>query len=113
VKRGSGEIDAMEKWYASPTGKGQLSEPIQNHERATEIGPPAPSSGQHDAGFHQPGEKRKKWSLPGPHGQRGRLPIEDFHNPYFSSLLMDRKVDTPSVVVTGSRSALLLVGPVL
>ncbi|MFZ1129497.1 MAG: hypothetical protein WAN38_01930, partial [Terriglobales bacterium] len=23
------------------------------------------------------------------------------HNPYFSSLLMDRKVDTPSVVVTG------------
>jgi hypothetical protein len=52
--------------------------------------------------FINPGEKAKEvefaWS-PMPNAAGYRLRIS--HNPYFSSLLMDRKVEASSVVVTG------------
>jgi hypothetical protein len=72
-------------------------------ERATEIGPPAPiTPGNMMPVFINPGEKTKEvefaWT-PMANAAEYRLRIS--HNPYFSSLLLDRKVETSSVVVTG------------
>ena len=72
-------------------------------ERATEIGPPAPiTPGNMMPVFINPEEKAKEvefaWT-PMANAAGYRLRIS--HNPYFSSLLLDRKVETPSVVVTG------------
>jgi hypothetical protein len=72
-------------------------------ERATEIGPPAPiTPGNMMPVFMNAGEKSKEvefaWT-PMTNAAGYRLRIS--HNPYFSSLLLDRKVETQSVVVTG------------
>jgi hypothetical protein len=72
-------------------------------ERATEIGPPAPiTPGNMMPVFINDGEKSKEvefaWT-PIANAIRYRLRIS--HNPYFSSLLLDRKVEAQSVVVTG------------
>jgi hypothetical protein len=72
-------------------------------ERATEIGPPTPiTPGNMMPVFINQGEKSKEvefsWT-PMANAAGYRLRIS--HNPYFSSLLLDRKVETPSVVVTG------------
>ncbi len=72
-------------------------------ERATEIGPPAPiTPGNMMPVFMNAGEKSKEvefaWTpMTSAAGYRLRIS----HNPYFSSLLLDRKVETQSVVVTG------------
>ena len=72
-------------------------------DRATEIGPPTPiSPGNMMPVFANIGEKSKEveftWT-PMTNAAGYRLRIA--HNPYFSSVLLDRKVQTPSVVVTG------------
>ena len=72
-------------------------------ERATEIGPPAPiTPGNMMPVFINAGEKSKEvefaWT-PMANAAGYRLRIS--HNPYFSSLLLDKKVEVPSVVVTG------------
>jgi hypothetical protein len=72
-------------------------------ERAAEMGPPTPiSPGNMMPVFINSGEKAKdmefSWT-PVANVAGYRLRIS--HNPYFSSLLLDRKVDAPSVVVTG------------
>jgi hypothetical protein len=72
-------------------------------ERATEIGPPVPiTPGNMMPVFIGTGEKSKEvdfaWT-PMANAAGYRLRIS--HNPYFSSTLLDRKVETPSVVVTG------------
>jgi hypothetical protein len=72
-------------------------------DRATEIGPPTPiTPGNMMPVFINDGEKSKElefaWT-PMANAAGYRLRIS--HNPYFSSLLLDRKVEMPSVVVTG------------
>ncbi|MGA7573979.1 MAG: hypothetical protein WBV31_19505 [Terriglobales bacterium] len=104
VKRGSGEIERNgEVVRLSNWEKVSFQNQSKTMERATEIGPPAPiTPGNMMPVFISPGEKAKEvefaWT-PMANAVGYRLKIS--HNPYFSSLLMDRKVDTPSVVVTG------------
>jgi hypothetical protein len=104
VKKGSGEIERNgETVHLSNWEKVSFKSAAKTMERAIEIGPPTPiTPGNMMPVFINAGEKSKDlefaWT-PMANAAGYRLRIS--HNPYFSSLLMDRKVDTPSVVVTG------------
>jgi hypothetical protein len=104
VKKGSGEIERNgEKVHLSNWEKVSFQSTSTNMERAREIGPPTPiTPGNMMPVFINAGEKSKEvdfaWT-PMANAAGYRLRIS--HNPYFSSLLLDRKVETPEVVVTG------------
>ena len=104
VKKGSGEIERNgEVVHLSNWEKVSFQSESKTMERATEIGPPTPiTPGNMMPVFINAGEKSKEvefaWT-PMANAAGYRLRIS--HNPYFSSLLLDRKVETPSVVVTG------------
>ena len=104
VKKGSGEIERNgEVVHLSNWEKVSFQSESKTMVRATEIGPPAPiTPGNMMPVFMNAGEKSKEvefaWT-PMTNAAGYRLRIS--HNPYFSSLLLDRKVDTQSVVVTG------------
>ena len=104
VKKGSGDIERNgEVVRLSSWEKVSFASASKTMARATEVGPPAPiTPGNMMPVFINAGEKSKEvefaWT-PMANATGYRLRIS--HNPYFSSLLLDRKVDTPSVVVTG------------
>ena len=104
VKKGSSEIERNgEVVHLSNWEKVSFQSDSKKMERATEIGPPTPiTPGNMMPVFANAGEKAKEvefaWT-PMANAAEYRLRIS--HNPYFSSLLLDRKVETPSVVVTG------------
>jgi hypothetical protein len=104
VKKGSGEIERNGQVVRlSDWEKVSFQSASKTMERGTEVGPPTPiTPGNMMPLFINPGEKAKEvefaWS-PMTNAVGYRLRIS--HNPYFSSLLLDRKVDTASVVVTG------------
>jgi hypothetical protein len=104
VRKGSGEIERNgEVVHLSNWEKVSFQSASKTMERATEIGPPAPiTPGNMMPVFLNPDEKAKEvefaWT-PMANATGYRLKIS--HNPYFSSLLLDRKVETASVVVTG------------
>ena len=104
LKKGGGEIERNgEVVHLSNWEKVTFQSGSKTMERAKEIGPPNPiTPGNMMPVFANPGEKAKEvefaWT-PMAHAAGYRLRIS--HNPYFSSLLLDRKVDTASVVVTG------------
>jgi len=104
VKKGSSEIERNgEKVHLANWEKVTFQSQSKTMERATEIGPPTPiAPGNMMPVFVNAGEKAKEvefsWT-PMSNAAEYRLRIS--HNPYFSSLLLDRKVETPSVVVTG------------
>jgi hypothetical protein len=104
VKKGSSEIERNgEVVHLSNWEKVSFQSQSKTMERATEIGPPTPiTPGNMMPVFINAGEKAKEvefaWT-PMPNAAGYRLRIS--HNPYFSSLLLDRKVEVPSVVVTG------------
>jgi hypothetical protein len=104
IKKGSGEIERNgEAVHLSSWEKVSFQNESKAMERATEIGPPTPiTPGNMMPVFINDGEKSKEvefsWT-PMVNAAGYRLRIS--HNPYFSSLLLDRKVETPSVVVTG------------
>jgi hypothetical protein len=104
LTKGSGDVERNgEKAHLTNWEKVSFQSTSKNMERAKEIGPPSPiNPGNMMPVFVNAGEKAKEvefsWT-PMAHAAGYRLRIS--HNPYFSSLLMDRKVDTASVVVTG------------
>jgi hypothetical protein len=104
VKKGSGDIERNgETVRLASWEKVSFRNDSKTMERATEIGPPAPiTPGNMMPVFMNAGEKSKEvefgWT-PMANAKGYRLRIA--HNPYFSTLLLDRKVDTASVVVTG------------
>ncbi len=104
VKKGSSEIERNgEVVHLSNWEKVTFQSGSKTMERATEIGPPTPiTPGNMMPVFINAGDKTKEvefaWT-PMANAAGYRLRIS--HNPYFSSLLLDRKVETPSVVVTG------------
>ena len=104
VRKGSGEIERNgEVVHLSNWEKVSFQSASKTMERATEIGPPTPiTPGNMMPVFMNADEKAKEvefaWT-PMANAAGYRLRIS--HNPYFSSLLLDRKVETPSVVVTG------------
>jgi hypothetical protein len=104
VRKGSGEIERNgEVVHLTNWEKVSFQSASKTMERATEIGPPAPiTPGNMMPVFLNPDEKAKEvefaWT-PMANATGYRLKIS--HNPYFSSLLLDRKVETASVVVTG------------
>jgi hypothetical protein len=104
VKKGSGTIERngpvvrLASWEKVTFQSGSKA-----MERAAEIGPPTPiSPGNMMPVFVNTAEKVKEvefaWT-PMPNAAGYRLRIA--HNPYFSAVLLDRKVETASVVVTG------------
>jgi hypothetical protein len=104
VKKGSTEIERNgETVHLSNWEKVSFQSESKTMARATEIGPPTPiTPGNMMPVFINTGDKSKEvdfaWT-PMANAVGYRLRIS--HNPYFSSLLMDRKVETSSVVVTG------------
>jgi len=104
VKKGSGEVERNgEMAHLLPWEKVSFRNESKTMERATEIGPPAPiTPGNMMPVFISAGEKSKEvefaWT-PMANAAGYRLRIS--HNPYFSSLLLDKKVEATSVVVTG------------
>ena len=104
VKKGSSEIERNgETVHLSNWEKVSFQSASKTMERATEIGPPVPiTPGNMMPVFINTGEKAKEvefaWS-PMANAAGYRLRIS--HNPYFSSVLLDRKVEAASVVVTG------------
>src|ERR1700738_910770 len=104
LKKGSGEIERNgEVVHLSNWEKVSFKSESKTMERAREIGPPAPiTPGNMMPVFMNAGEKSKEvefaWT-PMTNAAGYRLGI--FHKPYFSSLLMDRKVESQRVVVTG------------
>ena len=104
VKKGSGAIERNgEVVRLSNWEKVSFQTESKTMEKGKEIGPPMPiAPGNMMPIFITEGEKAKdvefNWSaMPGAAGYRLRIS----HNPYFSSLLLDRKVESPNVVVTG------------
>jgi hypothetical protein len=104
VKKGSGDIQRNgEVVKLSSWEKVTFHNDSKNMERASEMGPPTPiSPGNMMPVFVNTAEKLKQvefsWTpMPNAAGYRLRISA----TPYFSSLLLDRKVDTASVVVTG------------
>jgi hypothetical protein len=104
VKKGSGDVQRngqvvkLSNWE-----KVNFRTDSKTMERGKEIGPPAPiAPGNMMPVFLDPNERTKdvefSWT-PMANAAGYRLRIS--HNPYFSSLLLDRKVQTASVVVTG------------
>jgi hypothetical protein len=104
VRKGSGEIERNgEVVHLSNWEKVSFQSASKSMERGTEISPPAPiTPGNMMPVLINAGEKAKEvefaWT-PVTNAAGYRLRIS--HNPYFSSLLMDRKVEAASVVVTG------------
>jgi len=104
MKKGRGEVERNgEVAQLLPWEKVTFQSASKTMERATEIGPPAPiTPGNMMPVFINAGEKSKEvefaWT-PMANAAGYRLRIS--HNPYFSSLLLDKKVEAPSVVVTG------------
>ena len=104
VKRGNSEIERNgEVVKLSNWEKVSFQSESKTMERGKEIGPPTPiTPGNMMPVFINPDEKTKDvefaWT-PMANAKGYRLRIS--HNPYFSSLLLDRKVDSASVVVTG------------
>ena len=104
VKKGSGQIERNgEVVHLSNWEKVSFQSASKTMERATEIGPPAPiTPGNMMPVFINTGEKTKEvefaWT---PMATAAGYRLRISHNPYFSSLLLDRKVETASVVVTG------------
>ncbi len=104
VKKGSSEIERNgETVHLSNWEKVSFQSASKTMERVTEIGPPVPiTPGNMMPVFINTGEKAKEvefaWS-PMANAAGYRLRIS--HNPYFSSVLLDRKVEAASVVVTG------------
>jgi hypothetical protein len=104
VEKGSGEIERNgEVVHLSNWEKVSFQNDSKTMDRATEIGPPAPiTPGNMMPVFMNTGEKSKEvefaWT---PMATAAGYRLRISHNPYFSSLLLDRKVDTTSVVVTG------------
>jgi hypothetical protein len=104
VKKGSTNIERNgESVRLSSWEKVKFQNESKTMERGTEIGPPTPiSPGNMMPVFINPGEKSKEvefsWT-PMANAAGYRLRIS--HNPYFSSLLLDRKVESANVVVTG------------
>ncbi len=104
MKKGSGAIERNgEVVRLSNWEKVSFQTASKTMEKGKEIGPPLPiAPGNMMPIFITEGEKSKdvefSWSpMPGAAGYRLRIS----HNPYFSSLLLDRKVESPNVVVTG------------
>jgi hypothetical protein len=104
VKKGStdiernGEVVRLSNWE-----KVNFQSESKTMERGKEIGPPTPiAPGNMMPVFINPGETSKEvefsWT-PMANAAGYRLRIS--HNPYFSSVLLDRKVESPNVVVTG------------
>jgi hypothetical protein len=104
VKKGSGDIERNgETVKLASWEKVSFKSDSKEMQKATEIGPPAPiTPGNMMPVFVNDGEKSKDvdfaWT-PMTNAVNYRLRIS--HNPYFSSLLLDRKLDSASVVVTG------------
>ncbi len=104
VKKGSGDIERNgETVRLASWEKVTFKSDSKTMARATEISPPAPiSPGNMMPVFVNAGDTSKEvefsWT-PVANAVGYRLRIA--HNPYFSSLLLDRKVDTASVTVTG------------
>ena len=104
LKKGSGDIERNgETVRLSDWEKVSFQSQSKTMERAKEIGPPTPvTPGNMMPIFIAAGEKTKDvefaWTaMANAAGYRLRIS----HNPYFSSLLVDRKVETNNVVVTG------------
>ena len=104
VKKGSGAIERNgEMVRLSNWEKVSFQNQSKAMERGKEVGPPTPMApGNMMPIFITAGEKSKdvefNWT-PMANAVGYRLRIS--HNPYFSSLLLDRKVESPNVVVTG------------
>jgi hypothetical protein len=104
VKKGSGEIERNgEVVRLSNWEKVSFQNESKTMVRATEIGPPTPiTPGNMMPVFMNASEKAKEvefaWT---PMGNAAGYRLRISHNPYFSSVLLDRKVEAPSVVVTG------------
>jgi hypothetical protein len=104
LKKGSGNIERNgEVVRLSDWEKVSFQTQSKSMDRGKEIGPPAPiTPGNMMPIFVTAGEKSKDvefaWT-PMANAAGYRLRIS--HNPYFSSLLLDRNVETASVVVTG------------
>ncbi len=103
VKKGSGDIERNGESVRLSSWEKVSFRSESKMEKATEIGPPAPiSPGNMMPVFVNPGEATKEvefaWT-PQTNAAGYRLRIS--RNPYFTSLLLDRKVDTASVVVAG------------
>lgn len=104
VKKGSSNIERNgETVHLSDWEKVSFESQSKTMERGKEIGPPTPiSPGNMMPIFIGAGEKTKDvefgWT-PMANAAGYRLRIS--HNPYFSSLLLDRKVETANVLVTG------------
>jgi hypothetical protein len=104
VKKGSGEVERNgEVAHLSSWEKVSFQNESKTMAHATEVGPPTPiTPGNMMPVFMNAGEKSKEvefvWT-PMANAAGYRLRIS--HNPYFSSVLLDRKMETPSVVVTG------------
>jgi hypothetical protein len=104
VKKGSGEVERNgEVAHLLPWEKVSFQSESKTMERVTEIGPPVPiTPGNMMPVFINAGEKWKEvefaWT-PMANAAGYRLRIS--HNPYFSSLLVDKKVGAPGAVVTG------------
>jgi hypothetical protein len=109
VKKGSGEVERNgEVDHLAPWEAVSYQSTSKTMARVTEIGPPTPiTPGNMMPVFINAGEKSKEvefaWT-PMANAAGYRLRIS--HNPYFSSLLVDKKVEAPGAVVTG-----LPVGP--
>jgi hypothetical protein len=104
MKKGSGNIERNgEVVKLSNWEKVSFQSSAKSMEKGKEVGPPVPiAPGNMMPIFVTQGEKSKdvefSWSpMAGAAGYRLRIS----HNPYFSSLLLDRKVESPSVMVTG------------
>ncbi len=104
LTKGSGEVERNgEKAHLSNWEKVTFQSESKSMQRVKEIGPPSPlTPGNMMPVFVNAGEKAKEvefaWSaMANAAGYRLRIS----HNPYFSSVLLDKKVDSASVVVTG------------
>ena len=104
VKKGStdvernGEVVRLSNWE-----KVNFQSESKTMERGKEIGPPTPiAPGNMMPVFINPGEKTKEvefsWT---PTANAAGFRLRSSHSPYFSSLLLDRKVESANVVVTG------------
>lgn len=104
VKKGSGDIERNgEVVRLSNWEKVNFKAQSKTMERGKEVGPPTPiTPGNMMPIFIDANEKTKDvefaWS---PMASAAGYRLRISRNPYFSSLLLDRKVELPNVVVTG------------
>lgn len=104
IKKGNGSVERNgEVVRLSDWEKVSFQAQSKTMAKAREVGPPTPiSPGNMMPVFISPGEKSKDvefaWT---PMGNAVGYRLRISRNPYFSSLLVDRKVETANVVVTG------------